>query len=76
MCDVCRYWILPAPRRKRNVFRKNGWPESIPAAAPNDRLYAISRKNTNPSESASAKASGFVTGADIKVDGGFLCQTI
>ena len=25
---------------------------------------------------ASAKASGFVTGADIRVDGGFLCQTI
>ena len=25
---------------------------------------------------ASPKASGFVTGADIKVDGGFLCQTI
>ncbi|MGO9244141.1 MAG: SDR family NAD(P)-dependent oxidoreductase [Verrucomicrobiia bacterium] len=25
---------------------------------------------------ASAKASGFITGADIRVDGGFLCQTI
>ncbi len=25
---------------------------------------------------ASAKASGFVTGADLRVDGGFLCQTI
>ena len=25
---------------------------------------------------ASAKASGFVTGADIRVDGGFLSQTI
>jgi NAD(P)-dependent dehydrogenase (short-subunit alcohol dehydrogenase family) len=25
---------------------------------------------------ASGKASGFVTGADIRVDGGFLCQTI
>jgi NAD(P)-dependent dehydrogenase (short-subunit alcohol dehydrogenase family) len=25
---------------------------------------------------ASAKASGFVTGTDIRVDGGFLCQTI
>ena len=25
---------------------------------------------------ASSKASGFVTGADIRVDGGFLCQTI
>ena len=25
---------------------------------------------------ASARASGFVTGADIRVDGGFLCRTI
>jgi NAD(P)-dependent dehydrogenase (short-subunit alcohol dehydrogenase family) len=25
---------------------------------------------------ASAKASGFVTGADLRVDGGFLAQTI
>ena len=25
---------------------------------------------------ASEKASSFVTGADIRVDGGFLCQTI
>ena len=25
---------------------------------------------------ASSKASGLVTGADLKVDGGFLCQTI
>ena len=25
---------------------------------------------------ASPKASGFVTGADIRVDGGFLCRTI
>jgi NAD(P)-dependent dehydrogenase (short-subunit alcohol dehydrogenase family) len=25
---------------------------------------------------ASSRASGFVTGADIRVDGGFLCHTI
>ena len=25
---------------------------------------------------ASSNASGFVTGADIRVDGGFLCHTI
>jgi NAD(P)-dependent dehydrogenase (short-subunit alcohol dehydrogenase family) len=25
---------------------------------------------------ASGKASSFITGADVRVDGGFLCQTI
>lgn len=72
--------FFPAGQNRKLLFNDDG--------SPNDRTKSI--WNHTPMNRfgeaheligaavflASRKASGFVTGADIRVDGGFLCQTI
>lgn len=72
--------FFPAEQNRRLLFNADG--------SPTPRAKAIldhtpMRRMGEPSELvgaviflASDKASGFVTGADIRVDGGFLAQTI
>ena len=72
--------FFPAEQNRRVLFNPDG--------TPTDRANAVlghtpMRRFGEPQELigaavflASPKASGFVTGADIRVDGGFLCRTI
>jgi NAD(P)-dependent dehydrogenase (short-subunit alcohol dehydrogenase family) len=72
--------FFPAEQNRRLLFHEDG--------SPTPRTQAIwghtpMRRFGEPNELvgavlflASPRASSFVTGADIKVDGGFLCQTI
>jgi len=72
--------FFPAEQNRRVLFNPDG--------TPTDRARAVMRHTPmgrfgEPPELigaavflASPKASGFVTGADIRVDGGFLCRTI
>ncbi len=72
--------FFPAEQNRRLLFNEDG--------SPTPRAQAIlghtpMKRFGDPDELvgaavflASAKAAGFVTGSDIQVDGGFLCQTI
>jgi len=72
--------FFPAEQNRRVLFNPDG--------TPTDRARAVMRHTPmgrfgEPPELigaavflASPKASGFVTGTDIRVDGGFLCRTI
>lgn len=72
--------FFPAEQNKRLLFKEDGSPtprtQSILAHTPMGRLGEKQELIGAAIFLASSKASGFVTGADIRVDGGFLAQTI
>ena len=72
--------FFPAEQNRRMLLREDGSPteraQSILGHTPMGRFGEPSELMGAVIFLASAKASGFVTGADICVDGGFLCQTI
>jgi NAD(P)-dependent dehydrogenase (short-subunit alcohol dehydrogenase family) len=72
--------FFPAEQNRRLLFNPDGTPTPRAQAVLG---HTPMRRMGEPNELvgaaiflASAKASGFVTGADIRVDGGFLAQTI
>lgn len=72
--------FFPADQNRALLFNPDGSPtdrtKAIWGHTPMGRFGEASELVGAAIFLASAKASGFVTGADIKVDGGFLCQTI
>lgn len=72
--------FFPAEQNKKLLFNEDGTPtpraQSILAHTPMGRLGEKQELIGAAVFLASSKASGFVTGADIRVDGGFLAQTI
>jgi NAD(P)-dependent dehydrogenase (short-subunit alcohol dehydrogenase family) len=72
--------FFPAEQNRVLLFNKDGSPtprtQSILGHTPMGRLGEAQELIGAVVFLASGKASGFVTGADIRVDGGFLCQTI
>ncbi len=72
--------FFPAEQNRRLLFDENGKPtpraQSILGHTPMGRFGQPSELVGAAIFLASAAASGFVTGADIRVDGGFLAQTI
>jgi NAD(P)-dependent dehydrogenase (short-subunit alcohol dehydrogenase family) len=72
--------FFPAEQNRKILFKEDGTPtertETILAHTPMGRFGAPQELVGAAVFLASGKASGFVTGADIRVDGGFLCQTI
>lgn len=72
--------FFPAEQNKKLLFNDDGSPtprtQSILAHTPMKRLGEKQELIGAAIFLASSKASGFVTGADIRVDGGFLAQTI
>lgn len=72
--------FFPAEQNRRLLLREDGTPteraQSILAHTPMGRFGEASELVGAVIFLASAKAAGFVTGADIRVDGGFLSQTI
>jgi NAD(P)-dependent dehydrogenase (short-subunit alcohol dehydrogenase family) len=72
--------FFPAEQNKKLLFNEDGTPtartQSILAHTPMGRLGDKQELIGATIFLASSKASGFVTGADIRVDGGFLAQTI
>jgi NAD(P)-dependent dehydrogenase (short-subunit alcohol dehydrogenase family) len=72
--------FFPAEQNRRILFNEDGTPtdrtRTILAHTPLGRFGAAEELVGAVIFLASPKASGFVTGADIRVDGGFLCQTI
>ncbi|HVY70559.1 MAG TPA: SDR family oxidoreductase [Verrucomicrobiae bacterium] len=72
--------FFPAEQNRKLLFNEDGSPtartKSIMGHTPMNRFGEASELAGATVFLASAKASGFVTGTDIRVDGGFLCQTI
>lgn len=72
--------FFPAEQNRKLLFKDDGSPtdrtKSIWAHTPMNRFGEAKELVGATIFLASAKASGFVTGADIRVDGGFLSQTI
>jgi NAD(P)-dependent dehydrogenase (short-subunit alcohol dehydrogenase family) len=72
--------FFPAEQNRKILFNEDGTPTErtrvILEHTPMGRFGAAQELVGAAVFLASAKASGFVTGADIRVDGGFLCQTI
>lgn len=72
--------FFPAEQNKKLLFNEDGSPtprtQSILAHTPMGRLGEKQELIGATIFLASSKASGFVTGSDIRVDGGFLAQTI
>jgi len=72
--------FFPAEQNRRLLFNEDGTPtarsQSILAHTPMGRFGEASELAGALLFLASEKASSFVTGADIRVDGGFLSQTI
>ena len=72
--------FFPAEQNRRVLFHLDGTPtdraRAIMAHTPMARFGEAQELIGAAIYLASAKASGFVTGADIRVDGGFLCHTI
>ncbi len=72
--------FFPAEQNRRLLFNEDGSPtpraSAILGHTPMARFGRAEELAGAVIFLASDKASGFVTGADIRVDGGFLCQTI
>lgn len=72
--------FFPAEQNRRLLFQEDGTPtpraQSILGHTPMGRFGDASELIGAVVFLASSKASGFVTGTDIRVDGGFLSQTI
>jgi NAD(P)-dependent dehydrogenase (short-subunit alcohol dehydrogenase family) len=72
--------FFPAEQNRKILFNEDGTPtertQTIWAHTPMGRFGAPQELIGAAIFLASAQASGFITGADICVDGGFLCQTI
>ena len=72
--------FFPAEQNRRLLFLEDGAPapraKSILAHTPMGRFGQPEELAGAAVFLASAKASGFVTGADLRVDGGYLAQTI
>jgi NAD(P)-dependent dehydrogenase (short-subunit alcohol dehydrogenase family) len=72
--------FFPAEQNRALLFNKDGTPtpraQSILGHTPMNRFGEAQELIGAVVFLASGKASGFVTGSDICVDGGFLCQTI
>jgi NAD(P)-dependent dehydrogenase (short-subunit alcohol dehydrogenase family) len=72
--------FFPAIQNRRLLFEEDGSPTpraiSILDHTPLGRFGEAKELAGAVAFLASDRASGFVTGADIRVDGGFLCQTI
>jgi NAD(P)-dependent dehydrogenase (short-subunit alcohol dehydrogenase family) len=72
--------FFPAEQNRKLLFNEDGSPtartKSIWSHTPMGRFGQAHELVGACVFLASQKASGFVTGADIRVDGGFLCQTI
>jgi NAD(P)-dependent dehydrogenase (short-subunit alcohol dehydrogenase family) len=72
--------FFPAEQNRKILFHEDGSPtertQTIWAHTPMGRFGAPQELIGAAVFLASSKASGFITGADIRVDGGFLCQTI
>ena len=72
--------FFPAEQNRRLLFDENGQPtpraQSILGHTPMARFGQPSELAGAIIFLASSAASGFVTGIDLRVDGGFLCQTI
>jgi NAD(P)-dependent dehydrogenase (short-subunit alcohol dehydrogenase family) len=72
--------FFPAGQNKKLLFKEDGSPnertQQIWNHTPMGRFGEAQELVGAAIFLASPKASSFVTGADIKVDGGFLCQTI
>jgi NAD(P)-dependent dehydrogenase (short-subunit alcohol dehydrogenase family) len=72
--------FFPAEQNRRLLFNEDGSPtpraQSILTHTPMARFGQAGELIGAAVFLASAKASGFVTGIDLRVDGGFLSQTI
>ncbi len=72
--------FFPADQNRRLLFEENGSPtpraQSILGHTPMARFGEPSELDGAVVFLASSQASGFVTGTDLRVDGGFLSQTI
>lgn len=72
--------FFPAEQNRKLLFNDDGTPTaraaSILGHTPMNRFGSSEELMGAAIYLASAKASGFVTGTDIRVDGGFLSQTI
>jgi NAD(P)-dependent dehydrogenase (short-subunit alcohol dehydrogenase family) len=72
--------FFPAEQNRRMLFNDDGTPtlraQAILGHTPMKRFGEAEELIGVSIFLASSLASGFVTGADIRVDGGFLCQTI
>ena len=72
--------FFPAEQNRKLLFNDDGSPttrtKSIWAHTPMGRFGEANELIGAALFLASAKASSFVTGSDIRVDGGFLAQTI
>ncbi len=72
--------FFPAEQNRRLLFNEDGTPtprsKSILGHTPMARFGEPRELSGAVIFLASQKASSFVTGSDIRVDGGFLCQTI
>jgi NAD(P)-dependent dehydrogenase (short-subunit alcohol dehydrogenase family) len=72
--------FFPAEQNRKILFNEDGSPTErtkiILAHTPIGRFGVPQELAGAAVFLASPKASGFITGADIQVDGGFLCQTI
>ena len=72
--------FFPAEQNRRLLFNEDGSPtaraKSILDHSPMERFGDPSELVGAIIFLASPKASSFVTGIDIRIDGGFLCQTI
>jgi NAD(P)-dependent dehydrogenase (short-subunit alcohol dehydrogenase family) len=72
--------FFPAEQNRRLLYNEDGTPtaraKTILAHTPMGRFGRAEELAGAAVFLASAKASSFVTGADLRVDGGFLSQTI
>jgi NAD(P)-dependent dehydrogenase (short-subunit alcohol dehydrogenase family) len=72
--------FFPAEQNRKLLFHDDGTPtdrtKAILGHTPMGRFGTPSELAGAAIFLASAAAAGFVTGTDLKVDGGFLCQTI
>lgn len=72
--------FFPAEQNRRLLFKEDGSPtpraQSILTHTPMGRFGRSEELIGAAIFLASSRASGFVTGADLRVDGGFLAQTI
>jgi NAD(P)-dependent dehydrogenase (short-subunit alcohol dehydrogenase family) len=72
--------FFPAEQNRKLLFKDDGSPtdrtKSIWAHTPMNRFGEAHELVGAAIFLASPKASGFVTGTDVRVDGGFLSQTI